>query len=202
MTLMSIPVTKAKRPIEIDTDLLPENVFLLAVQEGLKVLLNRKMSKITTTGLSGEELTKAQDAAMVIAESNREDCLNGKVSAGRGAAKAKSGVSREVTAEAMRLARNAIRTELKSANIRPSMVEAKEITALAKDLIASDPSYLAEAIENIETRAPKKREIKGISAILAESPKLTARVKKPSAGTLSAAKAGKVAPRKSEARLN
>ena len=58
MATLKIPVTKAGRTLDVDTDALPEESYRIALEEGLKVLLNKGMSKITTKGLEGSDLER------------------------------------------------------------------------------------------------------------------------------------------------
>lgn len=208
-TLINVPITKAgNAPIEVDLDNLPDDMYKLALAEGLKVMLNAKMSKISTAKLEGEALAEAQAAAMAKAEENLAAVLEGKYTKGRAtAARDASGakVPGVVMTEARRLAKAAVKDAIRAAGMKISHVEAKEITAAANELIASDPSFIETAKANLESRAKTPLAI-DVTSLVSESPKLVARAEEAKAARktqLSAKQAGKVAPRKgSEARVH
>lgn len=195
MSAMSIPVTKGKGVVSIETDQLPEAVYAEALRLGLKELVNRGMSKITVAKLEGEELAKAQAAAMAKATDNVEAIMAGKIKfAGQ---KASSKVSGAVMTEARRIARNIVKDEIKKAGGKISHYEASEITKAANQLIEAQPEIIETAKANLEARtsAPVKLDI---ASLVKESPKLVAKAEEAKAakkGQLSAKQAGKVATR-------
>jgi hypothetical protein len=202
MAILNIPVTKAGKPIAVDTDTdLPDSMYTLALQEGLKVLLNKGMSKITTAKLEGAELEAAKEAAYAKGLENFEAVKAGKVKSGRAAKTTADGkkVTGIVMTEARRLAKEVVKNEIKAAGMKISHVEASEITKAANALIEADPSFIEQATANIEARAAVKSKV-DISALIHESPKLVqaAEARKAKA-PLSAKQAGKAAPRKSAA---
>lgn len=204
MAILNIPVTKAgNQTIAVDTDSIPEDMYQLAMEEGLKVLLNKRMSKITTKGLEGDELTKAKDAALKVANENFEMLKASKLKRGRGGAKSADGskVPGVVMTEARRLAKEVVKNEIRAAGMKISHVEASEITKAANELLAQDPSFIETATANIEARKSKVVSI-NIKGLVHESPKLVAKAEAAKAerkSTLSAKQAGKVAPRKAQA---
>lgn len=149
MTVMAIPCTKGKTSIDIDTDKLPEDVYAEALRQGLKVLLNRGMSKITKAEL-GDQATVEKEANLKGA-ANLEAIYGGSIKFS--GTKAKSGVSGAVKTEAMRLARNLIKDGMKQAGIKISHVEASEITKAARELLEGDPSIIETAKTNLEERS-------------------------------------------------
>lgn len=200
MAVLNIPVTKAGSKIEVDTDKLPEDAFRAVVEAGLKTLLNMSMSKILTKGLEGDDLAKAQSAALEKAQANLDDLLAGKVKRGRTAAKDASGnkVSGPVMTEARRLAKEVVKNEIRAAGMKISHIEASVITKAANELISADPSFIAQAQANLEARSTVKSAV-DIKSLVHESPKLVAKAEKAKAekkDQLSAKQAGKVAPRK------
>lgn len=207
MAKLNIPITKGGASIEVDTDSMPESMYIMAMQEGLKVMLNKRMSKVTVAKLEGEKLAEAREAAMVIARKNYEEVMAGTMKGGRVAGAAK--ISGVVMTEARRLAKEVVKNEIRAAGLKVSHVEASAITKLANELIASDQSYVAQATENIEKRKAKVNEDQAAALAflqklggVAESPKLVAKAEKEKAekkSTLSALQAGKVAPRKAKA---
>ena len=163
MAGIQVPITKAKGQfIEVDlseTDasgnaIYNDEVYQHIVMEGLKVLLNARMSGNNGPGavtrLTGKELIAAQACAMKIANENLADLRDGKVKHSRG--KAKSTIPAAVMAEARRLAKFALKDAVRAANLKPSHYDEKAYTAKAKELIENDPYYLKQAAENIEAR--------------------------------------------------
>lgn len=201
MAILKIPVTKAGKAIEVNTDTdIPDAMYQLALEEGLKVLLNKGMSKITTKGLEGDELVAAKDAAYEAGLKNFEALREGKIKKGRQASASK--VPGIVMTEARRLAKEVVKNEIKAAGMKISHVEASEITKAANALIEADPSFIEQATANIEARAAKKVSAIDISALIHESPKLVqaAEKRKAEAKTvISAKQAGKASPRKGQA---
>ena len=62
MAILRIPITKAGRPIEVDTNAdLNDDMLKLVMIEGLKVLLNKGMSKFATKDLEGAELDRSEE---------------------------------------------------------------------------------------------------------------------------------------------
>lgn len=203
MTVLAIPITKAKRAIDVETDDLSPEVYKRALEEGLKVLLNKNMSKITTTGLEGDKLEAAQDAAYAKGLENFENIKAGKLGRAAKAGNA-SKVSGIVLTEARRLAKEVVKNEIKAAGMRISHVPASDITKAANALIESDPSFVAQAQANIESRAQIKPAI-NVASLVHADPKLVKADEDRKAARkdqLSAAKAGKTAPRKGAAQTN
>ena len=205
MAVLEIPVTN--KTISVDTDVIPESMFAMALAEGLKVMLNKGMSKIAVKDLEGEELDKARAAAMQVAAQNLEKVMAGEIKKPRAAGASK--VPGIVMTEARRLAKEVVKNEIRAAGFKVSHVEASKITAMANDMIATDPSFLEQAKANIEARTAKvpADEASAKSKLAAligdlntlESPKLKAKAdaaKASKKSTLSAKQAGKVAPRK------
>lgn len=208
MATLQVPVAKAKgHTIDIDPDLLPDDVYKEALLQGLKVLLGRGMSKITKAAYTAESAAKngfdspeaeMSAAAVAKAEANKTDLLAGKVRK-TGVAKTKSGLSREVTTEAMRIARGIIKDELRKAGMKISHVKASDITAAAKELVASNAEIVAQAEQNLKERAAVPTGI-DIKALIQVDPKLVAaaeekKAKSKADSPLSKTQAGKVAPR-------
>lgn len=153
MAELQVPVTKSKGSVTIDPEKIPAEVWDAIVLEGLKAFVNKGMSKITTKGLEGEELQKAQAAAQAKAVENVKAILDGTIKLpGR---KAKSKASGAVMTEARRLAKNFLKDEAKKQGIKVSHVEAKEWTKAANELLASDQGkgFVEQAEKNIQARA-------------------------------------------------
>lgn len=168
-TIYTIPVTKAKASIDIAVDDVPDDVYKEALLLGLKELVNRGMSKITVAKLEGAELEKAKAAALAQAQKNVEAIKTSNIKfAGK---KAKSGESAAVMTEALRLAKNLVKDEIKRAGGKISHYKASEITLAAKELLAQDESLVAQAKINLEER--EKTPVKvNIMALVKEDPEL------------------------------
>ena len=196
MAELSVPITKGKGSVTIDTETLPDEVYKEAMLLGLKELANRGMSKLTKASTKDEDELKS--LAMAQAEKNVEAILSGNIRfLGK---KAKTGESAAVMTEARRLAKNLIKDAIKAAGKRINTVEPKVITQGANDYLASDQgaSLIAQAKANLEERAksPIKVDIEALG--IKESPKLVAKAdaeKAAKKSSLSKTQAGKVAPR-------
>ena len=181
--------------VSVDTSQLPDEVYREALMQGLKVIAERAMSKITKEAYPDE--AERKNAIRVKAEANIADMYAGKTKiTGKATVKKASGA---VMTEAMRLARNLVKDAMKANKIKISHVKASEITAAAKALLESDNSILATAEANLKAReaTPIKIDIK---ALVKEDPALVAKdeARKAKAAAdkpLSAKQAGKVAPR-------
>jgi hypothetical protein len=156
------------------------------------------MSKLAAPSkLEGAEAEANKAAALAKAEENLSDLKAGKL-VKRSASASKTGVPREVMTEAIRLAKDVVKNEIRKAGLKISHVAPKEITENAKALVAADPSYVEMATEELAKRAAKPSVI-DIKSIIKEDPKLKAKAIAAAAerkSQLSAKQAGKVAPRK------
>lgn len=212
-TIMSIPLKNGAGSVEVDTAQLPDEVYREVLLQGLKVIAERAMSKITKEAYPDEAERKA--AIKAKAEANVKDMYedNRPVGAdGRrigtyagpvkltGVAKVKK-ASGAVMTEAMRLARNLVKDAMKAAKIKISHVKASEITAAAKALIEQDQSIIATAEANLAAREATPVKI-NIAGLIKTDPELVkkdeakkAKAKAEKGEQLSAKQAGKVAPR-------
>jgi hypothetical protein len=189
--MMTVPIVKGKQSMEIDTEALPDDVYREALLQGLKVLLNRGMSKVTKTAFPEEKALA--DEAKSIAEKNYEAMKAGKIKFS--GAKAKS-VGGAVMTEARRLAKALVKDAMKAAGIKISHVDASEITKAANALIEQDPSIVEQAKANLEERAKQPVAI-DVTKLISINPEKVAKAeaKKTStkaAGQLSAKQAGKL----------
>lgn len=164
MTVYAVPITKAKKNIPFDSDLrdkegeriFTDEVMQAIFAEGLKVILNKNMSKITVKDLDGDELAEAQAAALAKAEENLENLKNGMLRK----RKTSSKEPREVITHAMNKARKDIRAAYKDAGKKITGIAASVITQAAKDYLEDHPEILEEARE--EVRAMNARESKPV----------------------------------------
>ncbi len=207
--LYQIPCSKGKGTVPMETDDLPEAVYAAALQEGLKILINTgKAIKAAHKDLEGVDLEKAQAAALAQAQANAEELLKkdeagnyiGDVKLpGQGRSKASGKVPGAVMTEARRLAKAAVKDELKRAGEKPSHYKASEITRLANLVIEANPSYVEQAKANLTERSKLAIKI-DLKATAQADPELVSKAavaaaKRKKDGTLSATQAGKVAPR-------
>ncbi len=140
----AVPITKAKKNISVNPAAFSDEVYEAIFAEGLKTILNKNMSKITVKDLDGDELEAAKSAALAKGEENLKNLIEGNIKK-RKATKE----SREVTTEARRLAREAVKAAFREAGKKISGIKASVITAAADELIAEDESYTAKAKENV-----------------------------------------------------
>ncbi len=194
-TLVQIALKNAAGTIEVDTARLPDDVYREALMQGLKIIAERGMSKMTKEAYPVEDERKA--AIKTKAEANVEDMYAGKVKiTGAKTVKKASGA---VMTEAMRLARNLIKDAMKANKIKISTVKASEITKAAKAYIEANPGIVATAEANLKAREETPMTI-DIKSLIKVDPELVAKdeAKKAKAKAdkpLSAKQAGKVAPR-------
>lgn len=215
MAQVTIGIKNGAGSVSIETDDLPAQVYEAALIEGLKVLCHKGMSKLTKANLPDDEARKAEIARVAqanAAELVKKDADGNYVGSVKLDSRRASGpkVSGEVKTEAMRLARNLAKDEIKKAGIKVSHVAASEITAAAKMYLEAYPHLLETAKKNIEERkaattaeGEKKVDIKSIIKI---DPKLVAKANeknakakaskaKGEAEPISAAQAGQVQKR-------
>lgn len=181
--------------VDVELRLLPDDVYAEALMQGLKLLAERGMSKLTKEAYPDEAERKA--AIKAKAEANVQDMYAGKTKI-TGQVKVKK-ASGAVMTEAMRLARNLVKDAMKANKIKISHVKASEITAAAKQLLDADPSILVTAEANLATREATPIKI-NIAALIKEDPTLVAKdearkAEAKASKPLSAKQAGKVAPR-------
>lgn len=201
MGLFKVPVVKGKDTIEVDTDQLPDAVFQEVVIQGLKALMNRGTTKITkATYPNADEL---KTAAMEKAKEQWANMVAGKIRATGAKSDKTSGA---VMTEASRIARNLVKDEMKRQKIKISMVDAKDITAKANELIAAIPDIVEQAKANLAERDTKAAAMKDALANIAggikANPKKVAAAEAEKAKAkdqLSKTQAGQIAARKKPA---
>ena len=194
-TIIQFALKNGAGDIEVDTALLPNEVYKEVLIQGLKAIAERNMSKLTKEAYpdEGQRKQAIHDRAM----ENVQAMYDGKIKI-TGAAKVKK-ASGAVMTEAMRLARNLIKDAMKANKIKISTVKASEITKAAKAYIETNPGLIATAEANIKAReeTPMTLDIKSLIKVdpelvaKDEAKKAKAKADKP----LSKAQAGKVAPR-------
>lgn len=196
-----VPIVKAGATafIDVDVSTYSDEAYAYVMAEGLKAIANARMSKVgAVTKLTGKELEDAQALALKIAEENLDKLAKGDIKL-KSAKASKSDIPRDVQTEALRLARDVVRNEIRKAGGKISQYAAKDITAAAHAVIAGDPSYLDKARANLESRANLTSAI-DVSSMIHVDPKKAAKAAEAKASKpLSATQAGKVAPRKKPA---
>lgn len=195
MSVLSIPITKGKGFIEIDTAEIPDDVYQEIMLQGLKVLLNRGASKITKETYPEE--AELHTAAMAKAQEQVELVKTSKIKfTGQKATKKESGA---VMTEARRLAKNVVKDAIKANGGKISHYEPKDITAAANELLKADPSLVEQAKANLAALEAKPTAVDIGSLIKVSAKKVhQAEEKKAKAkanAPLSAKQAGKVKPR-------
>ena len=201
MTVLNIPVTKAKTTVQIDTDAIPVDVYAEALALGLKVLVNRGTSKVTATTYPNAEELKT--AALEVANKQLELIATSKIKFTGG--KKKSGTSGAVMTEARRLAKALVKDEIKRQGGKISHYEASEITKAANAFLETEEG--GKLVEQAKANLAEREKVSigktiDLSGLIAESPELVAKAEaKKKAKPLSAKQAGMVAKRsKGEAR--
>jgi len=219
MPILNIPIAKAGKGVTfaVDTDvfnaLMEDNpeAAMRIVEEGFKAILNSRMSKLAAPSkLEGAEAEANKAAALAKAEENLNDLKAGKLTKKTSAAKA-AGVNRAELTEAIRLAKNVVKNEIRKAGQKVSLVAAKVITDAAKALVESNPSFIEEAKANL-AEAAKVEPKMDIMSLIKLDPKLVAKAEADKAerkAQLSAKQAskpakhkGKVPPRRPEATVS
>ncbi len=160
-TYIRVPIVKASTKeepafVEVCYDDLPEDVLKAILIAGCKVYLNQGMSKIT-----GTKTNASREAAMEIAAAKLQALYEGKIRMPSGV---RSKISGAVKTEAMRIARLIIKDALKAAGEKVSHYAAKEISALAKELVEGEQGkdILAQAQAAISERTEKEKNLKGV----------------------------------------
>jgi hypothetical protein len=205
MSQVNIPIAKGGKGAILSVDPsffsdLPEEVQLEIIGAGLEKFLNAGMSSSdkfpAPTKLDGEALESAKTAALAKAEANLGVLKQGKIKAfkyveGKAKAKSSSAEDRQITSEALRLAKVVLKNKARAQGIKPlSAVPASKWTELATQLIASDPKFLAEAKENILSRNKETVDMDLTALNLIDPAKIKKSVKTSDDGTLSAKQAG------------
>lgn len=151
-TNINVPVPKGKDVVSFNPDDLSDKAYRYLLELGAKAYINSRMSKITIKELESEDTVKSE--AMIRANENLEKLLDPKFEGSTKGAKA-SKVSGVVKTEAMRLARNIVKDEIKRSGGKISHYKASEITAAAKEYLEGEDgeTLLQTARENLEARA-------------------------------------------------
>jgi len=204
MNVISVLIAKAGKDVALDVDIstLSDEMYALVMAEGLKSILNSRMSKVgpvTKLEKEGktEQLATEHALALKIAQDNLTKLLAGDIKAKSKAAK--SDLPREVQTEARRIAREIVKNQIRATGGKPSHYAVKDITLAADEFIKADASIVEKAKENLANRAGIKASI-DIASLIKESPTQVAKAKAKADANkalgLSAKQAGMVPPRK------
>jgi hypothetical protein len=193
--IMSIPIKNGAGNVDVDVRFLPDDVYREALLQGLKVIAERAMSKLTKEAYpdDAERKVAIRDKALA----NVEDMYAGRVKiTGATVVKKASGA---VMTEAMRLARNLVKDAMKAEKIKISTVKASDITIAAKAFIEADPSIITTAEANLAARSETPVKI-NITSLIQADPVLVKKAEEKAKAAkaekgLSKTQAGKVAPR-------
>lgn len=195
--------------VEVDSaKIVDMDVYQYIFQVGLETIINKiGMSKIAAgiTKATGEDLAKRKSEIVEQAQKTIQAMYDGDLKG----AKATSKRTGAVQTEAMRLAKALVKDTLRSNGYKISAFDAKELTAFAKEVLAGNPDLYKRAEENLKQRAELPVKGLNVAAMLGErssdetlkaKPKVPPKPKgKAKDAVLSAAQAGKVAPRQKPA---
>lgn len=193
MSVLSIPVTKAKGFfVEIDTDIIPQEVYLACLKEGLKHFINR-MSKVVASNFSTQSELEA--AAKAKAEENKADILSGKIRI-IGLTRAKQAGDGIVMTEALRLAKINLKSMMKASGIKVSHVSAADITKAARALVQENDTEYRRLAEASLASASGIKSTLDVTSVIAVDPGKVKKAEAKKAEAKSPKQASKVIPSK------
>lgn len=196
--------------VEVDTSKIVDmDIYQYIFQVGLETIINKAgMSKIATgiTKAVGEDKVKRTADIVEQAQRTVQAMYDGNLKG----AKATSKRTGATQTEAMRLAKALVKDTLRSNGYKISAFDAKELTAFAKEVLSGNPDLYKRAEENLKARAELPIKGLNVAAMLGDKagdeslkakPKVPPkpRAKGEAGAVLSAAQAGKVAPRQKPA---
>lgn len=151
---VSVMISKAKRSLDVDVNALPEEVYQEVIIKGLQSVLGRGMGEVKIAGLEGDALKKEQDAAFTIAQENLEKCYKGEI---RLMAAKKVKTKGKERTEALRIAKQLVKDQMKEEGLKVSHYSAKEITLAAEQVLEDNPDILEEAKRILAEREKKSK---------------------------------------------
>ena len=152
--IAAIPVRGKCGTVEINFDKVPMSVYKEMLYLGAEAYINKQgMAKIAAglTKLEGEALAEAKAKVLAQAQKNVDNMLSGQIKLHDDKGK-KAGVSGKVQTEALRLAKDLVKSTLKAAGLKISHYKASEITKFAKLALDSNPELIKRAEENLAQR--------------------------------------------------
>jgi hypothetical protein len=190
--------------VEVDASKIVDmDVYQYIFQVGLETIINKVgMSKIAAGITKAEGEDKAKRSADIIEQAQKT--IQAMYDGDLKGAKATSKRTGATQTEAMRLAKALVKDTLRTNGYKISAFDAKEITAFAKEVLAANQDLYKRAEENLKARA--ELPVKGLSVAsmlgertgdetLKAKPKVPPKPKAKAKDVISAAQAGKVAPR-------
>ena len=205
--IAQIPLKSDCGEVTVNFDELPIEVYKMLLIEGAKAVINsvgmsKKLPGITK--LEGEDKAKAIAAVKAQAEENVKALMSNTLS--KRGAKAKTSGAEQT--EALRLAKVLVKDHIRAQGQKIGAYSAKEITEYAKQVLEGNPHLMVQAKKNLEARASEAKGIKGLDIFAlagdkAKSDEVKAKPRKAPVRKgkepLSAAQAGRVAPRQKPA---
>ncbi len=192
--------------VEVDASKIVDmDIYQYVFQVGLETIINKVgMSKIATGITKAEGEDKVKRIAEIVEQAQRtvQAMYDGNLKG----AKATSKRTGAEQTEAMRLAKALVKDTLRSNGYKISAFDVKKLTAFAKEVLSNNPDLYKRAEENLKARAELPIKGLNVAAMLGDKagdeslkakPKVPPkpRAKGETKATLSAAQAGKVAPR-------
>lgn len=194
--------------VEIDAMAIPGEVFTDIILRGLTEYVNKTATSKAAGGitkLEGKALEDRKAELRKRVEANVEAINTGVGYKAKGTkAKGDGKVPAAVKTEAMRIARNIVKDEIKKAKQKINSYANSEITAFAKAALEANPEWYQLAEKNLAERATvpikgldvSKMKVDVAKVAKAEADKAARAGKKGKGGQLSATQAGIVAPKK------
>ena len=145
-------IPKGKAFLDVDTSQFNEEMYSGCFMHGLIPTLCKGLDKIKTQGLEGEELEKAQQAAMDLAQENLQKLYDGEFRFTRAKAKKISG---KVRTEALRDAKVVAKSVIRASGEKISHYTARQITEMAEYILEQNPDMLEEARKRLEEQEAK-----------------------------------------------
>jgi hypothetical protein len=163
-SILSVPITKLKELVDMDTNELPQEEFIDCILRGLKEKLNAGLTKLTVKDLEGAALEARKAEIRTVVEKNKAEILAGESKKMGVRAKSATKVPAEVRTEALRLAKAAISQQIKDDGGKISHYAKSDITKWAKELLEADGGYFKLAEEALSARkaAPIKISLSGL----------------------------------------
>ena len=172
MAVYQVKVKDTKQTLEVDSGKISDELCAYIFQKGLDAVLGRGRTKLGKPE-DFRTVEEFETAAVEIAQKQVDDLYEGRTRMVGGAKAAKERKGARHT-EALRLAKEDTRSQIRAAGLKISRYSAKQITEAATAMFNADPDkYLAAADSNLARAAqaasiPAKVDIKSILG--AESP--------------------------------
>src|SRR5262249_10747652 len=127
-------------------------LYQAALRIGFQQMANRGMTKgYSTTGLEGKALEEMREKIRAKVQENIQSIYDDKVRVA-GSKRAKSGVSRAVNTEAVRMAKEIIKVLLRKQKVKLSSIKSGNMTKAAQAYLDQHPEIMEQAKANVEAR--------------------------------------------------